>query len=62
MPNERTTAAGTLVDVDTRIQSSFDALVSAFSGSLQELRALSMLRLEGKISSKIPTEVYTKST
>lgn len=46
--SDRSIAAGAQSTADARMQSSFDALVSAFTGSLQELRALSMLRLEGK--------------
>ncbi len=49
MANDWSLAAGTLVAADTKIQSSFDALVAGFNASLQELRALSMLRLEGDV-------------
>lgn len=41
-------AAGMLTAADCKMQNSFDALLSGFYGSLHELRALSMLRLEGK--------------
>jgi hypothetical protein len=48
MLHGRPNAVAMINAADCKMQNSFDAVVSGFNGSLHELRALSMLRLEGK--------------